>query len=396
MNGGALGVTNENSTTSAAGTVLSHANGFDVSHSPFAIVQNTLGVSDGNGGGNYNIVYTGANLVLSAKALTDTGFTVSGRAYDGTTNATISSNGSLTGGGSVSSDDEYITGDAVSIAGGGTATFGNRNAGLETATGSLTLAGGQAGDYILTQPTATATISQEALTITAQTSTRTYDGTTGSIVTPTITGGTLGTGDTADFSEVYNSKNVGTGLTLTASGSVSDGNGGNNYTYSFVTNGTGIITVKALTVTANNQTIVVGSPDPALTYSYTGLASGDVSATFTGALSRIGNNNVGTYSILQNTLAASGNYTIGVYDPGVFTINAAASTSNTNIPSTVRLVPQDPSLGDGGILCYAGVDGTDLTAGFPGASCGSKGAASDPVGGSEPNHNASLLSPNAS
>ena len=87
-------------------------------------------------------------------------------------------------------------------------------------------------------------------------------------------------------------------------------------------------------MTANNQTIVVGSPDPALTYSYTGLASGDVGATFTGA-SRIGNNNVGTYSILQNTLAASGNYTIGVYDPGVFTINAAASTSNTNIPSTV-------------------------------------------------------------
>ena len=113
MNGGA-GVTNENSTTSAAGTVLSHANGFDVSHSPFAIVQNTLGVSDGNGGGNYNIVYTGANLVLSAKAAHRHRLYGFRPRLLGTTNATISSNGSLTGGGSVSSDDEYITGDAVS------------------------------------------------------------------------------------------------------------------------------------------------------------------------------------------------------------------------------------------------------------------------------------------
>ena len=45
-----------------------------------------------------------------------------------------------------------------------------------------------------------------------------------------------------DFSETYDTKNVGTGKTLTPSGSVNDGNSGNNYTITFVTNTTGVIT----------------------------------------------------------------------------------------------------------------------------------------------------------
>ncbi len=111
---------------------------------------------------------------MATKALTDTGFAVTGRQYDGMTDATITSNGSLTGGGSISSDGEYITGDSVSIAPGGSATFGSRNAGTETATGSLTLAGSQAGDYTLTAPTATATISKATLDITANAQSATY------------------------------------------------------------------------------------------------------------------------------------------------------------------------------------------------------------------------------
>ena len=91
---------------------------------------------------------------------------------------------------------------------------------------SLAISGADACDYnLVTGSTsgAVGTITAEPLTITAQTSTKTYDGTTSSVVTPTITSGTLGTGDNADFVETYSSKNVGTGLTLTASGVVSDG-----------------------------------------------------------------------------------------------------------------------------------------------------------------------------
>ena len=49
---------------------------------------------------------------------------MNGKTYDGTTAATISSNGSLTNGGTTGSDGKYMTGDTVSIATGGSATFG--------------------------------------------------------------------------------------------------------------------------------------------------------------------------------------------------------------------------------------------------------------------------------
>ena len=62
------------------------------------------------------------------------------------------------------------------------------------------------------------------------TNTKVYDGTTSAAAVPTITSGSLGTGDTANFIETYSTRNVGTGLTLTPSGTVNDGNGGNNYT----------------------------------------------------------------------------------------------------------------------------------------------------------------------
>ena len=46
---------------------------------------------------------------------------------------------------------------------------------------------------------------------------------------PTVTSGSLAPGDTAAFSETFDTQNVGIGKTLTASGSVNDGNGGNDY-----------------------------------------------------------------------------------------------------------------------------------------------------------------------
>ena len=47
---------------------------------------------------------------------------------------------------------------------------------------------------------------------------------------------------------------MGTGKTLTASGSVNDGNGGNNYAVTFVTDTTGQITAARITVTAATNT----------------------------------------------------------------------------------------------------------------------------------------------
>ena len=75
----------------------------------------------------------------------------------------------------------------------------------------------------------TGIITARAITVTAVTNTKIYDGTTSAAAIPVITTGTLAVGDTANFVEAYGTKNVGNGLTLTASGSVLDGNSGNNY-----------------------------------------------------------------------------------------------------------------------------------------------------------------------
>ncbi len=69
---------------------------------------------------------------------------------------------------------------------------------------------------------------------------------------PTITSGSLANTDTADFTQVFDSRNAGS-RTLIASGIVNDGNGGNNYTYTFVT-ASGTINPLAITVTAASDT----------------------------------------------------------------------------------------------------------------------------------------------
>lgn len=178
-------------------------------------------------------------LTVTPLALTAT-ITASNKVYDGTTAAVDTP--SLTG---------VINGDSVTLVD-GTATFATRNVGTQTVTDSgITLSGSGAGNYsVNSSATDTAKITVEPLTITAVLNSKTYDGTNSAAATPTVTSGSVMTGDTADFIEHYNTTNVGTGLTLKASGTVSDGNSGNNYTYTFVDVTTGVIAQEALTITA--------------------------------------------------------------------------------------------------------------------------------------------------
>ena len=146
-------------------------------------------------------------LAITVTAATDT------KTYDGTT---------------ASSGVPTIT--AGSLATGDTTTsftqaFDSRNAGPESLAPSGIVDDGNGGaNYSYTFVTAAGTINQLAITVTAATDTKTYDGTTASAATPIITPG-LGAGDTADFTEVFDSRNAGS-QTLTASGIVDDGNGG--------------------------------------------------------------------------------------------------------------------------------------------------------------------------
>ncbi|MGA1461349.1 MAG: MBG domain-containing protein, partial [Ilumatobacteraceae bacterium] len=79
-----------------------------------------------------------------------------------------------------------------------------------------------------------------------------------------------------------------------------------NYAISF-TGADFEITKKTLTVTADAKSKVYGANDPALTYQSSGLVGTD---SLTGALSRTGDENVGTYAINQGDLSAGSNYSL--------------------------------------------------------------------------------------
>src|SRR5206468_971550 len=139
-------------------------------------------------------------------------------------------------------------------------TYNNKTVGtLKTLTPSGTVNDGNGGlnySYTFTSSN-TGTITAQALTVAAGPNTKVYDGTTSAAATPTITGG-LGTGDTANFIETYDNKNVGTTKTMTPSGTVNDGNSGNNYSITFATSANGTITTRTLTITASSTSKAYG------------------------------------------------------------------------------------------------------------------------------------------
>jgi hypothetical protein len=228
-----------------------------------------------------------ATLTVSAAGLTP-----DNKIYDGTTNATlVIGTPTLVG---------VIGADVVSlVTGSATGSFADKNIGsAKTVTiAGLTLVGANAGNYILTQPTRTANITKRPITVTAVTDTKTYDGTTNSTGVPTLSGGTpLAPGDTAPaWTQSFDNRNVGTGKTLTPAGAINDGNTGLNYAYTFAPNTSGVITPKAITVTAvtdtktyDGTTNSIGVPTLS---GGTPLAPGDVAPTWTQTFN---NRNVGT------------------------------------------------------------------------------------------------------
>jgi len=221
-----------------SGVATFSTNKLSVAGSPHSI--NAVYGGDSNFAGSTS---SPVSLTITAATVTPN-ITVSDKTYDGTTNGTISSR-SLSG---------VISGDDVNLGTSGSASFSDKNVGTGktvTVTG-LALTGTTARNYQLASTTATTTanIFAQALTVTATGNTKLYDGTTTAAALPAITTGSLQSTDTASFMETYDTKDVGTGKTLTPSGTVNDGNSGNNYSYTFVSSTNGTITASFLEVTA--------------------------------------------------------------------------------------------------------------------------------------------------
>ncbi|GAA4279150.1 hypothetical protein GCM10022259_38750 [Aquimarina mytili] len=163
-----------------------------------------------------------------------------------------------------------------------------------------TLASGE--NYAITVVSNDLTITPRAIEVTADAKSKIY-GVLDPLLTYQLTAGTL------QFSDVLSgslSRIAGenTGSYPIRQGTVS---AGSNYDITFVSNDL-TITPRAIEITADAKSKTYGDADPALTYQITSgtLAGSDV---FTGNLSRVAGENVGSYAIEQGTLTAGSNYT---------------------------------------------------------------------------------------
>jgi hypothetical protein len=195
------------------------------------------------------------------------------KVYDGTLSA------------AVNLSDDRIMGDDLHTSY-TSASFADKHAGNNKAVSvaGIALTGTDAANYSFNSTAGTtARITALALGVSAVTDSKVYDGTTASSVSPTISSGSLAAGDIAGFTQSFDTPNAGTGKTLNASGSVIDGNGGNNYTVSFATVTNGLISPASLTITANNKSRTYGLANPPLTAHYTGFVSGENTNVLSGA-----------------------------------------------------------------------------------------------------------------
>jgi filamentous hemagglutinin family protein len=251
-----------------------------------------------------------------------------------------------------------FAGDTVTVAS-GTSTIVSRNVGDEKITdfGTLTLGGGSSGDYTLVGAKGNVIVTPEMLTVTAVPGTKTYDGDTTSTGTPIVTTGTIFGPDTGGFIQTYGNPHAGTGITLTPSGMVNDGNGGNNYVVTYVPITTGVIDPRPVILTGtrvfDNQTDA-GSP----ILSITNLIGTDmVTVTGTGVLKApdLGPESIVDFNGLTLGGPSVGDYTL-VGAIGVVTITPAPDTTPTiNIPNT------QTASGNGTVANFTAYDGGLIT-----------------------------------
>ncbi len=196
----------------------------------------------GTNAASYTITQPTLQADITARPLTVSNAAVTSKTYDGNANATI------TGATLVNA----VAGDDVSLSNSTTGTFNNPQIGSnKPVTTTMSLTGTSAGNYTLTQPTLSGTITAKGLTvINAVVTSKQYDGNTNA----TITGATLSgivSGDVVTLTNattgLFNTPAIGSNKPVTTSMTLSGAQSG-NYTITQPTL-TGNITAKVLTVT---------------------------------------------------------------------------------------------------------------------------------------------------
>ncbi len=196
----------------------------------------------------------------------------------------------------------------------------------------------------------TGAINKAFLTITATTTTKNYDGTSSSAATPAVSGLVAGDSMTG-LAEVYSDKNAASGKTLSVSAyTVSDGNGGNNYSVTRVSNTAGVINKAPLTIGPRANTKIYDSTtSAAATPILSGLKGSD---TVTGMAEAYNIANAGTGKMLSvstytiNDGNSGNNYTVttlinptGVINKASLAITATTNTKTYDGTTTAAALP---------------------------------------------------------
>jgi len=318
-----------------------------------------------SGDANWNAAPNVDQSFTVAKKTVTGSITANSKIYDRTTAATIATR-TLSG---------VVGSDNVSLSG-GTATFSDRNVGIAktvTATG-LSLSGTAVGNYQLasTSVTTTADITAKGLTVSGVTANnKVYDGTTsatlnlGSAALVGVLSGDTVTLNTASAVGTFADENVGTGKTVTVSGSALSGADAGNYTLTQPVT-TANITTKGLTVsgiTANNK-VYDGTTTATLNLAsaaLVGVASGDSVTLNTGsAAGVIANANVGT----AKSVTVSG-LTISGADAANYTLTQPVTTADITTATLTASITANSKTYDGTAAAtiatrtLSGVIGTD-------------------------------------
>jgi hypothetical protein len=309
---------------------LTRTAGENVAGGPYAISLGSLAANS-----NYTLAYTGNALTINPYVVSLTG----NRTYNGT--ASIAA-GAVTIG-------ALVGGETLTLSGAG--DLADKNVGNNRAMtlGTLALGDGTglASNYTFTGGTQTATITKANLTLSANSASKTYDGTLTATDTATVSDGTLFSGDTfSGGSFQFTDKNAGSGnKTVTVTGvSISDGNSGGNYQVSYADNNTSTITPKALTaIVAAPNKVYDGTTTAAPTLTITaGLVGSETvsatgSATFNSKDVATANlvtvNGVSLFDGANGGLA--GNYSLASGQSAAAGISTKALTASVSAPNKV-------------------------------------------------------------
>ena len=311
-----------------------------------------------------------------------TGVTVTAKAYDSTTTATLNTNNATLVG--------VFSGDTVTLSTSGkTGMFASKNVGtgITVTVAGLTISGAQAGDYSLTQPTTTGNITPALLSITGVTGVnKVYDGTnTATLNTGSAALGGVFSGDTVTLIKTgaqgsFATKNVGSNISVSISGFTLGGAQAGNYSVTQPSTSANInpagLTVSGLK--ANNKVYDATATAVLNTSSATlvGLFNGDaVTLNAAGATAFFASKNVGTnitVTVMGLTLSGAQNadYTLtqptttGNIAPATLTVAGITANNKVYDATTKATLTVEATafagvfLGDSVMLVTSGMTGT--------------------------------------